>query len=66
MTSISENSKEAKIPASLLQPGALRFWLAVLCTGIGAGVGAIIGLAQALIFLKQRRAREHGGMSSFF
>jgi len=33
---------DARIPATLLQAGAPRFWLAVLCTGIGAGASAII------------------------
>ena len=33
---------DARIPATLLQPGAARFWLAVLGTGIGAGAGAIL------------------------
>lgn len=33
---------DARIPATLLQPGAGRFWLAVLCTGIGAGMSAVI------------------------
>jgi H+/Cl- antiporter ClcA len=32
---------DARIPATLLQAGAARFWLAALCTGIGAGVSAI-------------------------
>jgi H+/Cl- antiporter ClcA len=32
----------AKVPATILQPGAMRFWLAVLGIGIGAGLGAII------------------------
>jgi CIC family chloride channel protein len=31
-----------RIPATFLQAGAPRFWLAVLCIGIGAGVGAMI------------------------
>ncbi|MHB2017832.1 MAG: chloride channel protein [Candidatus Xenobia bacterium] len=31
-----------RIPATLIQPGAPRFWLAVTLTGIGAGVAAII------------------------
>jgi len=31
-----------RIPVTFLQAGAPRFWLAVLCTGIGAGVGAIV------------------------
>jgi CIC family chloride channel protein len=30
-----------RIPATLTQPGALVFWLAVLLTGAGAGIGAI-------------------------
>jgi H+/Cl- antiporter ClcA len=30
----------ARIPATLTRPGALRFWLAVVLTGIGAGIGA--------------------------
>jgi chloride channel protein, CIC family len=29
------------IPATLKQPGAARFWLAVVCTGVGAGLSAI-------------------------
>jgi H+/Cl- antiporter ClcA len=29
------------IPATLTQPGALVFWLAVILTGLGTGVGAI-------------------------
>src|SRR5579871_3549145 len=32
----------ARIPATLLQAGAPRFWLAALGTGIGAGVSAAI------------------------
>jgi chloride channel protein, CIC family len=35
-------SNDARIPATLLQAGAPRFWLAALGTGIGAGVGAVI------------------------
>jgi H+/Cl- antiporter ClcA len=34
--------KDDRIPATFLQAGAPRFWLAVLCIGIGAGVGAVI------------------------
>jgi chloride channel protein, CIC family len=30
------------VPASLVQPGAVRFWVAVLLTGVGAGIGAAI------------------------
>jgi H+/Cl- antiporter ClcA len=33
---------DARIPATFLQAGAPRFWLAVLCIGIGAGVSAVI------------------------
>ncbi len=33
---------DARIPATLLDSGAPRFWLAALFTGIGAGVSAII------------------------
>jgi H+/Cl- antiporter ClcA len=29
-----------RVPATLSAPGALRFWLAVLLTGIGTGIGA--------------------------
>jgi len=35
-------SNGSKIPATFLTAGAPVFWLAVLCTGIGAGVGAVI------------------------
>jgi chloride channel protein, CIC family len=35
-------SSGAGIPTTFLQAGAARFWLAVLCTGIGAGVGAVV------------------------
>ena len=38
----SDEPEDARIPATFLQPGAPRFWLAVLCVGIGAGVSAII------------------------
>jgi CIC family chloride channel protein len=30
------------VPASLRDPGALRFWLAVVLTGVAAGVGAAL------------------------
>ena len=30
----------AKVPATLRDPGALRFWLAVVLTGVCAGIGA--------------------------
>jgi len=33
---------DARIPTTFLQAGAARFWLAVLCVGIGGGVSAIL------------------------
>jgi CIC family chloride channel protein len=33
---------DAGVPATFLQAGAPRFWLAALGTGIGAGVGAVV------------------------
>jgi CIC family chloride channel protein len=38
----ADQPDDARIPATLLQAGALRFWQAVLWTGIGAGVSAIV------------------------
>ncbi len=38
----SNPTNGAKVPATILQPGAMLFWLAVLGIGIGAGLGAII------------------------
>ena len=35
-------SNDARIPATLLKAGAPRFWLAVLCIGIGAGASAVL------------------------
>src|ERR1700685_551931 len=35
----STHSREA-IPSTLQRPGAARFWLAVLLTGVGTGIGA--------------------------
>ncbi len=29
------------IPATLLHPGAMQFWLAIILTGIGTGIGAV-------------------------
>lgn len=37
----AERVAAAKIPTTFLQAGAARFWLAVVCTGIGAGISAI-------------------------
>lgn len=38
----SEAPHQNGIPATLGQPGALTFWLAVLLTGVGAGLGAVL------------------------
>jgi predicted phage tail protein len=34
------NDAQGRIPATLTKPGAARFWLAVVLTGIGAGASA--------------------------
>ena len=51
------SSREAAgtIPATLAQRGAARFWLAVLLTGVGAGIGAaaltrLLGLVQEVVW----------------
>lgn len=31
---------QGRVPATLMKPGAVRFWLAVVVTGIGAGASA--------------------------
>ena len=38
----SEAARVWRIPPTLLEPGALSFWRAVLMTGFGAGVAATI------------------------
>lgn len=38
----NSDSVLAKIPATLLQPGAAGFWLAIVLTGIGAGLSAAL------------------------
>jgi hypothetical protein len=38
----ADQSNATRIPATLLEPGALRFWSPALFTGIGVGVSAII------------------------
>jgi CIC family chloride channel protein len=35
-------SSTAAIPATLVRPGAGRFWLAVVLTGVGTGIGAAV------------------------
>jgi hypothetical protein len=38
----ADQPNNARIPATFLQHGAPLFWLAALCTGIGAGISAIL------------------------
>ena len=33
---------KGQVPGSILDPGAVRFWIAVLLTGIAAGLGAAV------------------------
>ena len=36
------NKAGTMIPVTLTSPGAARFWIAVIFTGIGAGIGAAV------------------------
>ncbi len=50
-----DQSTSAKIPSTVFQAGAPRFWFAVLGTGIGAGISAIVltrllEMVQALVW----------------
>ncbi len=38
----TERAPDSKVPATLRDPGAIRFWIAVILTGLGAGVGAAL------------------------
>jgi len=38
----AESLPQDAIPVTLAQPGVARFWLAVILTGLGAGIGAIV------------------------
>jgi chloride channel protein, CIC family len=40
--SAAERAGGAKVPATLRDPGAIRFWIAVVLTGICAGLGAAL------------------------
>ena len=53
----AENSASVQntVPVTLMQPGAARFWLAVLLTGVGTGAGAaaltrLLELVQHLLW----------------
>lgn len=37
-----EQTETGRIPATMREPGALRFWLAAIGIGVGAGIGAIV------------------------
>jgi hypothetical protein len=62
---------EAGIPASIVDRGALRFWLAVILTGVAAGLGAA-GLTALLTPMRHARttcgwcppADQHGRFRS--
>jgi H+/Cl- antiporter ClcA len=48
-------NSRARIPPTLTRPGAARFWLVVIATGIGAGVSAavlssVLSIVQALVW----------------
>ncbi len=49
------------IPSTLERPGAAGFWLAVILTGIGAGIAAAAALTQLLELYSTRT--ELGGRS---
>ena len=40
--SAAERADGAKVPATLRDPGAIRFWIAVVLTGLGAGLSAAL------------------------
>ena len=40
MSAAAETPNRDAIPATLWRPGAMQFWLAVMLTGIGTGLGA--------------------------
>jgi H+/Cl- antiporter ClcA len=41
-SNVSERAVDAKVPATLRDPGAIRFWTAVVLTGLCAGLGAAL------------------------
>jgi H+/Cl- antiporter ClcA len=59
MFEATENQPGSAVPSTLKQAGALRFWLAVLLTGIGAGLCAAT-LAQ-LLYVAQHWAWPDAG-----
>jgi len=42
MNSLHAASDDTRIPSTLLQVGAPRFWMAIICTGVAAGIGAVV------------------------
>jgi H+/Cl- antiporter ClcA len=48
----SNRSDREPIPATLTQPGAAAFWVAVVVTGVGTGAGAI-ALTRLLAFVQE-------------
>src|SRR5580692_3849180 len=38
----TEPAASAKVPATLRDPGAIRFWIAIVLTGLCAGLGAAL------------------------
>jgi CIC family chloride channel protein len=54
-------SARSHIPATLTQPGAAAFWIAVILTGVGTGIGAIA--LTRLLDIVQHRAWPGAGMS---
>lgn len=53
--------KNGRIPATITQPGAAQFWLAVILTGAGAGLGA--GVLTRLLELVQRTMWSGSGVN---
>ena len=67
----AEPAAGAKVPATLRDPGAIRFWIAVILTGLCAGLGAALltllfeatqelawGAATSLLRCSRRRGKQ--------
>jgi len=63
-SSAAEQAAGAKVPATLRDPGAIRFWIAVVLTGLCAGVGA--GLLTLLFDVTQDLAWGAASPSALF